>query len=170
MGDQFAAERGQRSAAAGAAAHLGGDHGPAEAAVQLVDERPGALVRHAHGPPGGRDRAERTDLIEPFYLPRSDAPVRVDVDAETQADHGDASPAGGKLCGGIVAGFAPQRGRKSRNPASVARRRGAEHDRGRKDGALSSGERGVGKECVSTCRYRGSLYLSNTNKSLKQEK
>src|SRR3546814_8789618 len=91
MGDQFAAERGQRSAAAGAAAHLGGDHGPAEAAVQLVDERPGALVRHAHGPPGGRDRAERTELFEQFYLPRPDAPVRVDVDAETQADHGDRS-------------------------------------------------------------------------------
>src|SRR3546814_5386128 len=33
----------------------------------------------------------------------------------------------------IVAGFAPQRGRKSRNPASVARRRGSEHDRSQRD-------------------------------------
>src|SRR3546814_1599266 len=103
MGDQFAAERGQRRAAACAAAHLGRDDRPAEAAVQLVDQRPGALVRNALRPPGGRDRAERTDLFEQSYLPRPDASVRVDVDAETQADHGESSPAGGKLCRGIVA-------------------------------------------------------------------
>src|SRR3546814_16976341 len=64
MGDQFAAERGQRSAAAGAAAHLGGDHGPAEAAVPLVDARPGALVRPAHGPPGGRHQNGRASCRE----------------------------------------------------------------------------------------------------------
>src|SRR3546814_20632745 len=43
MGDQFAAERGQRRAAAGAAAHLGGHQGPADRTS--VGEEQGVSVR-----------------------------------------------------------------------------------------------------------------------------
>ena len=92
MPDDGVAEFGQGCAAAVLAACLRGDDGSAEAPVQIVDQKPGAAVRHAHPAARLGNRAVRVDQLQQLDLARPDRATRIEIDAQCEPRHGPASP------------------------------------------------------------------------------
>ena len=54
----------------------------AEDAVGFLNQLPGAAIGHAHGAPGGRDRAETANLLQQLDLPGADSAFGIKVDAK----------------------------------------------------------------------------------------
>src|SRR5262245_8374073 len=90
-GDNLQAGLGQSRATASLPSSLAVEHGLAEQLVQLFDEHPGMLVGHVHLSRGGRNRAEGGYFLQQLDLTRTDSPVRVEVDSQTQRRHGTPS-------------------------------------------------------------------------------
>src|SRR5262249_3835108 len=78
------AEISERGAAALLAARLRGDDRLAEAAIHVVDQQPGAAIRHAKLPAGLRDRAGVADRLQQRNLAGPDRPIGPEVDTHRQ--------------------------------------------------------------------------------------
>lgn len=78
----------QLSSAALSSALLRVQYRLAKQRIHFLDEIPGALVGHAHLSRAGRDRAERSNLLEQFDFSRPDVTFRAELDANAQSWHG----------------------------------------------------------------------------------
>ena len=94
--DQFQAERGERGAAAPRAARLRGCDRLAKAAVHVVEQQPGATVRHAERAAGLRDRAGPADGFEQPDLAGTERTIGAKIDTHRQPSRVHRSPCAGR--------------------------------------------------------------------------
>lgn len=86
--DHIVPEGRQARAFAAAAALLTQDQRVSEAAVETIDQQPGAALGHTHGPLRGGDRAGLGDQLQQPHFPWPEPGLRRDVDTQMQVGRG----------------------------------------------------------------------------------
>lgn len=82
--DDLKADWRQLSAATPFSASLPRNESLSKELVHFVHQVPGVLVGHAHIACGSRDRTERRDFFEEFYLSGTNSASMTDIDAKAQ--------------------------------------------------------------------------------------